>query len=447
MAGVADKNRRQEMTTMLKTTALIPPQDLEAEQAVLGTILLHEKIISGLTADIFYRDSHRKIFSAMLNLFSQESAGKVDVVLLTNYLRDCHQLEEIGGAVYLATLTSCIPLTSGKADQYAEIIRRKAALRKIIAASQETAQLSYAEQGDVKNILAQNQRQMDEVAKILGMMSSRKMDADIDHLLQSFVVRETHLKCLNKSIGGLPNDVIVIGGQSSMGKTSLSLGFLQQLAIQNRQRVAYFGSGVSREELYMRLLCMMCRINPTALRRGNVDRNQRKKLADALRIINDSPLSPFTVGEKMSTVDISVQIRALVKEYGEDMGVIIIENLQQLFWPEKFNSRKEEIDVIIEHLKALAINQGIPIIISSQVKREVSEREDKRARPTDLSGSSDIESLARLVIMLYWDDYFHPKKGQQDSDNSVDAEIAIYKGGRPTILHLKFNPTYFIWED
>lgn len=435
------------MTKILKPMAFIPPQDIDAERAVIGTMILRGTMIAGLAADLFYKKGHGTIFSAMLNLLADEAVGKVDIVILSNYLKERNQLEEIGGAAYLAMLTSDVPLAVSNIDQYVQIIKTKAALRKIIYTSQETAQRSYEEQGDVKNILAQNQRQMDEVAKMLGTMSGQEMDAELDDLLQGFIVKETHLECLNRAIGGLPNDVIVIGGQTSMGKTSLSLGFLQQLAIKDEQRVAYFGPGVKREELYLRLLCSMCYIDPRVLKRGKLSQGQRKALARAHIVINNAPIETFAMGERISAIDISVQIRALVKEHGEDMGAIIIENLQQLFWPEKFKSRREEVNVIIAHLKALAINQGIPIIISSQVKREVSEREDKRAKPTDLSDSSDIESLARLIIMLYWDEYFHPKGESQNSNESVAAEMAIYKDGRPTILHLKFNPTYFIWED
>lgn len=432
---------------ILGKSGFIPPQNIEAEQALLGTILLKGIVPGNLSPDDFYKDSHRKIFLAMSALTNEDKHEKVDSLTLANYLKDKNELEEVGGYAYISMLSSFIPSAS-KIPLYVEIIKKKSALRKIISATTEAAQLSFEEQGDIPIILAGLQKQIDEILVTLGTTTQDDMDIDLNTLLKDFRSKETHLQCLNNTVGGLPNDVIVVGGATSMGKTSLTLGFLQQIAIKDKQRVAYFGSGVRKEEIFLRLLSSMCAIESRVLKRGSSNKKQREALSRAHRAIVQAPISIFTMPEKMSAMDIAASTRALLREYDkEEIGVIIIENLQQLIWPEPTKTRKEELDAIFNHLKALAVSLDIPVIISSQVNREVSLREDKRPKPTDLSGTSDIEGLARLILLLYWDDYYNPERNSQNSDGWVTAEIAVYKTGPPKILNLKFNPLFFQWKD
>lgn len=419
----------------------IPPQNIEVEQAILGTILITGKIPSNLLSEWFYKDHHRIIFSAMLAL---SAGGKIDPITLTNYLRDKNKLEQVGGGVYIANLASLIPSIS-KIDEYARIIREKAVLRKIIGASHEVMQISYEEQGDVPEILASWQRQLYEIQASFGVLDDEKMDMGFDDLLAGFVAKETHLQCLNNAIGGLPSDVIVVGGATSMGKTSLNLGFLYHLAIKNKERVAYFGPNVRKEEIYLRLLCAMSGISNKSIRRGDIPSKERQKLMKFHAEINSAPISIFTMPEKMSVMDIVSKTRALVEK--GDIGAIMIENLQQLFWPESISKRKDELDLIFACLKALAIDLSIPVIISSQINRDVSLREDKRPKPTDLLGTSDIESLARLIILLYWDGYYYPQKNLKDKKGFEPAEIHVYKTGPPTILEARINPLSFQWKD
>ncbi|KKP64681.1 MAG: Primary replicative DNA helicase [Candidatus Moranbacteria bacterium GW2011_GWF2_34_56] len=422
----------------------VPPQNIDAEQILLGTILLTGKIPENFSPDLFYKDSHRLIFSAMLALSIE---GGIDITTVSNYLRNQNKMEQIGGVIYLVNLTNIVPSVSN-IHKYAEIVREKAVLRKIIAVSSEAAQISYEEQGDIPVILAQLQRQLYEIQSMLGVLGSEEMDLDLDTLLEGFCVKETHLECLNNAVGGLPSDVTVVGGAISMGKTSLTLGFLSKFAIKDGQRVAYFGSGVKKDEIYLRLLCFMSGIESKVLQRGGVNQEQRKILAAHHKVINAAPISIFTMSEKMSVIDIVSKTRALVEEYGKDeMGAIIIENLQQLVWPESIKTRKGELDLIFSCLKSLALDLDIPVIISSQVDRNISLREDKRPKPTDVVGTGDIEALSRLVLLLYWDDYYHPERNSRDEDGFVPAEIIIYKTGKPVTLNLKFNPLTFQWKD
>ena len=439
------------MTKILKPMEFIPPQDLDAERAVVGTMILRGTMVAGLTAELFYKKGHGTIFSAILNLLSDESVGKVDIVILSNYLKDHNQLEEIGGAAYLAMLTSDAPLNLGNIVKYVEIIKRKAALRRIINASQETAQLSYEEQYDVKNILAQNQRQMNEASAILGTLDNEEMDTNFEDLMNSLSARDTHLRCVNEATGGLHDgDVIVIGGRTSMGKTSLVLGCMRQTAIVDDRPVLYFGPEVTKEKIYSRMLSAMCEVKLTALRRGNVTSAERKKLQKSHSMINGDNIRLVATHGKLCAMDVASKARAFAnnrKEGEAGLGLIIIENLQQLTWPEKLSSRKKEIDAIYGCLKALAMELHVPIVISSQVTREVENREDKRPRPSDLKESGEIEDLADAVLLLYREGYYYSEKALIDSDGWMEGEIAVYKGGPPNILRPKFNPEFVSWKD
>lgn len=432
---------------ILGKSGFIPPQNIEAEQALLGTILLKGIVPDNLSPDDFYKDSHRKIFLAMSALTNEDRHEKVDSLTLANYLKDKNELEEIGGYSYISILSSFVPSVS-KIPLYVEIIKKKSVLRQIIAATSEAAQLSYEEQGDVPIILAKLQRQLDEIQASLGATTCAKLDISLDALLKKFHSKATHLESLNEAIGGLPNDVIVVGGAISMGKTSFSLGLLNKTAIQDRQRVAYFGSGVDEDEIFLRLISSMSGIEYKKLLRGSLKGAELKKASAAHKKIAKAPISIHTMPEKMSAMDITASARALVRQYkNEKIGAVIIENLQQLFWPETTKTRKEELDAVFGNLKALAVSLGIPVIISSQVDREITKREDKRPKPTDLVGTGDIEALARLIVLLYWDDYYHPQRKAKSSDGWVDAEIAIYKMGVPTILPQRFNPRCLQWKD
>lgn len=426
----------------------IPPQNIDAEQAVLGTILITGKIPANLLLqpEWFYKDHHRIIFSAMLKL---SVGGTIDVLTVSNYLRDENKIEQIGGLVYLANLSNLVPSVS-KIDEYAMIIRKKALLRKIIGTSHETMQISYEEQGDVAEILASWQRQLYEIQGIYGGFSGNsEMDLEFDNLLAGFAARETHLKCLNDAVGGLPtDDVTVIGADTSMGKTSLALGLMHHFAIKNGQRVAYFGAHLKKEDIYFRLLCAMSGIENVVLKRGKATKEQRQELKRCHDIINASPISSFTMPKGMSAIDIVSKTRALVEKYKEEVGVVIVENLQQLVWPEPTKTTKDKADLIFGCLKSLPLELNIPVVISSQVDRKISLREDKRPKPGDMVGTGDIERLARLVLLLYRDDYYHPEKiDSRDKDGFVPGEIIVYKTGITTTLNLRFNPLTFQWKD
>lgn len=430
----------------------IPPHSIETEQALVGTILLGydiAKIKSILFADDFYREAHRIIFSAMTALDEDDSVKEIGLVSVCTYLQNNNQLDVIGGAAYLASLTDIIS-SLANVDHYIRIIKEKAVLRNIIKTSVKTATLAYKGKESSEMILAGLQRKISAIVAMAEAVDiPNNMSKGFDELLKSFVVKKTHLKCLNKVIVGLPNDVTVIMGQTSMGKTSLALGLMQQLAIKNNQHVAYFGPHVTEDEICFRILCSMCQISTKTLKRGSATKEQLSQLTQAHNTFRTTPVSIFAMPDKMSAMGINMKTRALAKKCQStgNMGGIIIENLQDLFWPEGNLNPREELEVIFGCFKSLALDLGIPVIISSQVKREVDERENKRPRPSDARGTSHIESLARLILILYWEGYYFPDKIAKNPDEWIPAEIASYKDGPPTISQAEFNTKFLSWRD
>lgn len=426
---------------------MIPPQNLEAEQSVLGAVLSGKAGVEIIPRpEFFYRDAHKIIASAILSLTANESVQKVDLISVTNWLNDNNKLDQIGGPVYLASLFDEAPIFFN--PKHKEIIEKKALLRRIIQVSGEVVAKAYQEQSDFDGILAGWQRGLNEVMSELTSGSTESMDVGFDELMGHFSARETHLRCLDDAIGGLfGGDVIILGGRTSMGKTSLVLGLLSKIAIENKQPSIYFGPEVTKEKIYGRLLSSNCRIGFRSLRRGKVEKNQREMLRNFHKKINESPIHILATSGKINAVDIVMQTKSLAEKLKEEMGLVIIENLQQLTWPEKTKDRKEEIDLIYGCLKSLAMELNVPIVISSQIKREVEDREDKRPLPSDLSGSGDIESLADTILILYRDEYYYPERTDKANEGSVDAEITVYKTGPPTVLHLGFNSDFLLWED
>jgi len=424
---------------------IVPPQDIEAEQSVLGSVLIGKASPDVIqSSEFYYRDAHKEIARAIVEIRDSDSNKEVDLITVTGHLKDKNKLDQVGGPAYLASLTDDAPIFFSPG--HVEIIREKSFLRAAISSGTEVVMAAYQEQDNPEGILAKWERKLIEVMERFSMNNREKLEVDFNDLMNSFLSREVNLNCINDAIGGLPtNGVTIIGGQTSMGKTSLALGFMKKIAIDDRLPVAYFGR-ITQDQIYFRLMTAMCKIGFKSLKRGNINGEERKALREVHDVIEKAPIYFYPLGKKTSTMDIISQARALSGEKRGKIGAIIVENLQELVWPERTKSRKEEIDIIVKSLNHLTMSLHAPVVLSSQVNRDVSDREDKRARPTDMLGSSDIESLARLILLPFWEEYYL-KNGSASEDGSVDAEIAIYKTGSPTVLSLIFNPNFLLWED
>ncbi len=434
---------------------MIPPSDVEAEIALLGMLLilaedvleLFEDILEIISAKDFYRDAHKIIFSAMIKLRQRNEI--FNLTLVSSYILECNELEEIGGPAYLANLTDVIPMPSTLIS-YAKKIKEKSIRRQIISSSSNMTSQGYDTTISIEELLTKWRRSLDAISMNLTSLTATTLPADLDSLLDSFSVAETHIHSLNNAIGGLPNDVTIILGQTSMGKTSLALGFLQKLFFENNLPVAYFGPQIKPKEIFFRLFVSRSQIHEKRVKRGGDMKNPltKKELSLLDKVLFEvkekkSLLNIFCMEDKrMCSMEIGEKVRKLHKKSGLDL--VVIENLQQLVWPEKIAKRNEELEAISGYFKALGNDLGIPIVISSQVNKDVNKRENKRPLPSDLSGTSEGENLARLILCLYREEYYANNTSEGEWE---DAEIRIFKYGPPTTLNLKFNPSTFTWRD
>lgn len=422
---------------------IIPPRNIEAEMSVLGAMLIEREAICKvkeiLSADSFYREAHKKIFIAISDL--HQSDKEVDLVILAEELTKRGQMEEIGGVSYIDEILNCTP-TATNADYYARIVKKKAVLRKLIGAATEIIQMVYEEREDLDLILAKSQKLFSDVlAQADGENMLGKLEIGQGDLKSHFSHRETPFEELNRLLGGFfGGELIVVGGRPGMGKTSFVLECLRHTAIKNQRPVIYFGSETTKQIIYSRLLSSICDVDIRDLRRGKIANGQ--KLTAAHKEIDSAPIYLLAIKDKISAVLLVSQVRTLMKKI-EDLGLVIVENIQQLIWPEKFKTRKEEVDVILEALKALAIETNAPIILSSQINREVDERENKRPLPSDLKETGRIEELADKILLIYRENYY----AKSTANLPEQGEIIIAKGGPSEILPLKFYGAYLSWRN
>ncbi len=426
----------------------IPPHSLEAEQAVLGGILGdNDKILEVqkiLSANSFYIEAHRKIFLAIADAFKER--GSVDLVILTDELRKKGQIEKIGGSAYICSLVDNVA-SSLLVGHYAEIVKRKDILRKIIGNSSEIANIAYDDREPLEAILAKWQSILADLLRQSALEeTSQKLGMPLEQMNLYFAsCRETPFELLNRAIGGLfGGELIIIGARPGMGKSALAHGFLRHTAIQEGRPVIYFGAEMSREVIYARQLAAMCKIPYNDLKRGRVNAEQAEALLVAHKKIDLARINRHIIKDKISAISLMVQVRKFADEVKEEIGLVIVENLQQITWPGKtFRVRKDEADIIMGALKPFGLEMKVPIIISCQINRDPDEREDKHPMLSDLKDTGQIEEVADKILLLFRPNYYD----KQPTEGPEKGELIIGKGGPPISLPFKFFGTCLYWEE
>lgn len=423
----------------------IPPQSIEAEMSVLGAMLLDnatiEKVREMLSETDFYKEAHKKIYLAILGL--QEKNEPVDLVSLTEELKKRSELDMVGGAGYLATILNCVP-TAANVEQYAKIVKDKSILRSLINAATQIVQIGLAE-GEVDLILAKSQKLFSDVlAKSGTVIEDSRPKITLETLRTHFCLRETPFKTLNKMIGGgFDRELVIIGGRAGIGKTPLVLEFLWHTAVEEQKPVIYFAVGTTLDKIYLRLLCSKCNISMTDFNRERINESQTKILMSTHKKINQAPIYITTAAKSFNVVSIPSAVRAYKRKVRE-LGLVIIENLQDLDWPEKTQGIKEKTDNILSMLKNLSLELNVSVIVSSQLSRQLEEREDKRPRLSDLKGSGSIEEKADKILLLHREAFYTRSKNSPEPE---DGEIIIAKGGPPKTLAMKFYGDYLSWRE
>lgn len=432
----------------------IPPQNLEAEQAVLGTVLLQDKslvkIVEILEPDDFYKDAHKTIFRAILTLF--ENRDPHDLITLTNLLKDQNKLDQIGGPAYLASLTEVIPF-SGSLVHHAHIIRQKSILRKLIHTASDVAARCYQEQDDIDTLVDETEQTIFEIASSKKGQGFQPMSSIVPKAferIEKLFERKEHVtgvatgfKDLDHMTAGFqPSDLIVLAGRPSMGKTALAMNMVQHVAIIEKQPVAVFSLEMSMEQLALRMLCSIGRIDSQRIRTGRLHKRDWPNLTRATGILSDAKIYiDDTPG--LSVLEMRAKARRLKSEF--NLGLVVIDYLQLMQGRSNSENRAQEISEISRSLKAMAKELDVPVIALSQLNRSLESRPDKRPKLSDLRESGAIEQDADVIIFIYRDEVYRPA---EDNPNRGIAEIIVGKqrNGPIGTIKLTFLAEYTSFE-
>jgi replicative DNA helicase len=411
----------------------LPPQNIEAEQSVLGGVLIENeavhKVMEILTAEDFYRDAHRKIYDALMDLAERDEPA--DLITLTNELRKKEHLDSVGGASYVTSLIDSV-VTAANIEYYAKIVKEKAILRKLIDTSTEIITHSYEDRSDVEGLLDEAERAIFEISENRVKPSFYSIR---DIVKQSFKTIErlyekkelvtgvpSGYRDLDQRTAGFqPSDLIIVAGRPSMGKTAFCLNVAQYAAIEKRIPVGIFSLEMSKEQLVIRMLCSEAQVEGTRLRTGFLTESDWPRLTLAAGNLSDAPIF-IDDAAALSVLELRAKARRLNAEHG--LGMIMIDYLQLMRGRAKVENRQQEISEISRSLKALAKELNIPVIAVSQLSRRTEERQGMRPQLSDLRESGAIEQDADVIIFIYRDEVYNRS---EDNPNRGKAEIIIGK--------------------
>ncbi|MGV8123558.1 MAG: replicative DNA helicase [Candidatus Xenobiia bacterium LiM19] len=437
-------------------TEKIPPQNLDAEQSALGACLIEKDALSRVIEILpdpsdFYRTSHQIIYQAILKLY--ERGEPVDLITLTNELRNQNRLDEAGGAAYLTFLIDSVP-TAANAEYYSEIIKEKAILRNLIQAGTNIATMGYHEDETAEMIVDKAEQEIFGIAQkrlIYDFVPIRKVMTTTFEKIEELYARKAHVtgmpsgyKELDGYTAGFQRaNLIIVAARPGMGKTAICMNIAQYLATREKVPVAIFSLEMSKEELAQRLLCSEARIDAMRLRTGYLEEGDWPRMTRAMNILCEAPIFiDDTAG--LSVMEMRSKARRLKSKTGIEM--IIIDYIQLIKGSSRTENRNQEISEISRQLKNLSKELSIPIIAISQLSREVEKRQDKRPMLSDLRESGAIEQEADMVVFIYRDDYYNP---HSEKKNKAEVIIAKQRNGPLATVDLIFLKQYatFVSEE
>lgn len=410
----------------------LPPQNIEAEQAVLGAVFLSPDALADamefVEAKDFYRRAHQLLFQAMIDL--NDDGEAIDVLTVNNRLEMNNQLDDVGGVAYIAELASSVP-TAANVGYYAKLVAEKAVLRRVIAAATNIITQAKEQDEPVADLLESAERQIMKVAenrtqsgfKEISKVLTDSLD-EIDKLSQQdedITGLATGYKDFDHMTAGLqPDNLIILAARPAVGKTAFALNIAQNIGTSTDKTIALFSLEMSAESLVNRMLCAEGSISANHLRTGQLDEQEWANLIVAVGALSKTSIYiDDTPGIKMS--EIRAKSRRLAKEKG-DLGLIVIDYLQLIEGSNK-ESRQQEVSEISRQLKKLSKELSVPIIALSQLSRGVEQRQDKRPVLSDIRESGSIEQDADIVAFLYRDDYYERADGDDDdTDNNGQPE-------------------------
>ncbi|MGP1584136.1 replicative DNA helicase [Peptostreptococcus stomatis] len=426
------------MAELMKT----PPHNLESEQCVIGSIIVEEQtlvpVAEILDREDFYIDAHKVIYDSMIELGNERKP--IDMITLTNRLKEKGYLDQVGGVTYLTSITNMIPTTSN-VKVYAEIVKKNSTLRKLIKASNDIISMGYEASDSLDDILNVAEKKIFDI-------SQDRMSQDfkpISEVLTSVtaMIEEVYSKGsditgldtgfidLNKKLGGFhKSDLILIAARPGMGKTAFALNLVANAAIRSKSSVAVFSLEMSKEQLVQRLLSSQSNVALDNISKGKIADDEWKKLTDAMTVLSSSHIFiDDTPGIKVS--EIRSKCRKLKMEKGLDM--IMIDYLQLMEADGRADNRQQEVSKISRSLKILAKEMNCPVIALSQLSRNTESGKDHMPKLSDLRDSGAIEQDADIVMFIYRDEYYT----KMETKKKDLAEIIIAKNRHGEISNIE----------
>ena len=430
----------------------LPPQALEAEQSLLGGLLLDNRrwddVTDILGVEDFYNSHHRSIFSAIRDLL--ENDRPVDVVVASEWLREHGKLEEIGGLAYLGSLAKNTPSTANLAS-YARIVHERSLLRKLLDSANDIASRAYRPEGDSpQEVLDYAEQRIFELAQ---RGSRRENDfvpvkalltEAIDRIEELYESNEaltgvsTGFKDLDAMTSGLQrSDLVIVAGRPSMGKTSLAMNMAENVALASKRPVAVFSMEMPGQQLAMRMLASLGRINAHKVRTGRLGADDWPRLTSTVALLNEAPIFiDDTAG--LTPLELRSRTRRLLREH-DALGLVIVDYLQLMQTAQSQENRAIEVSIITRNLKNLAKELNVPVVVLSQLNRSLEQRPNKRPVMSDLRESGAIEQDADVILFIYRDEVYN----EESRDKGV-AEIIIGKqrNGPTGTVRMTFNGAF-----
>ena len=435
----------------------VMPHNIEAEQSVLGSMFLSkyalQKAVESLSKDVFYLDSHAKIFEVISYL--SEKGSSIDLTTVTAELDNRKLLKQVGDVGYVAEVVNSVP-SAANVDEYIKIVEEKAILRRLINEATDIVSDGYNSTDQVNDILDNAEKKILSVVKTRKGTEFRtiqdvlfKAQADLEKLAQTkneITGVATGFYDLDKITSGLhPNELIIIAARPAMGKTAFAVNLATNIAVQSKKTVALFNMEMSAEQLAMRMLSSIGQIDAYKLRNGHLEHNDWKRVNEAISRLADTKLFiDDTPG--MTISEIRAKCRRLASSEG-GLGIVIIDYLQLISGSAKYaGNRQQEVSEISRSLKTLAMELEIPVVALAQLSRTVEGREDKRPLLSDLRESGSIEQDADIVAFLYRDDYYTKQITIDENTSESEFIIAKHRSGPTATIDLIFkrNTSTFI---
>lgn len=431
----------------------VPPQNLEAETAVLGSMLLDRDAaslaIEMIDSTCFYKDAHKKIYSAIIKLYDDNKA--VDLITVVEELKKTNALDEVGGPAYITNIASSVP-TAANIAHYIKIVKEKHILRNLINASTQIVSECYNTEHDADTLV-------DKAEQIIFDIAAKKVESravplrdvirssieTIDNLYQrkeNITGIATGYRDLDMRTAGLQySDLIVIAGRPSMGKSAFVTCIAEHIGVIEKKPVAFFSLEMSKEQLVQRMLCSHARVDAHKVRTGFLSQADWPRLVTAAGKLSEAPIF-IDDSPGISVMELRAKARRLKAQH--DIQLIVLDYLQLMQGPANSDSRQQEISEISRSLKALARELRVPLIAISQLSRAVEQRSDHRPQLSDLRESGAIEQDADLVILLLREEYYNPT---EENKGISEVIIAKQRNGPVGSLNLTFIGEYMRFEN